>query len=124
VAPDVALLAAGLGADGFTDFAVGANYFKFWAACGHAHTAIGAALDLARSNPVAEDEIETVEVCTFAAAAGLDATDAANDLAARFSIPFVVAAALLDGEFTADSVADPALPRLRPLAARVHVRHD
>lgn len=123
-APVAALLTDGIEDGAFTHFAIAANYFKLWAACGHTHTAIGAALDIAADGPLAAADIEDVEVRTFRAAASLSAQTAVNALAARFSIPFVVAAALLDARFDDGSVEDEALPRLAPLAARIRVAHD
>lgn len=123
-APDELLLVEAITEGGFTHFAIADNYFKLWAACGHTHTAIGAALEIAADGPLPPDEIVDVEVRTFRAAASLNAQTARNALAARFSIPFVVAAALVDGRFDDDSVEDDALDRLAPIAARVRVTHD
>ncbi|GAA5146130.1 MmgE/PrpD family protein [Microbacterium pseudoresistens] len=123
-APQPALLTDGLRDGSFTRFLIAENYFKLWASCGHTHTAIGAALEIAAHGPVPVEDIETVEVRTFRAASTLDARTAENALAARFSIPYVVAAALRDGRFDDDSVEDPALDALTPIAARVRVVHD
>lgn len=123
-APAPEMLVDGVVDGAFSELLIRRNYFKLWAACGHTHTAIGAALEAADPEGIEPDEIADVEVRTFAAAAALDATSAPNDLAARFSIPFVVAAALVDGTYTDDSVADAEIERLAPVARRVRVTHD
>ena len=121
--PRAELLGEGIDDGRFRSFVLAENYFKLWSACGHTHTAIGAALDVAGRGGFVADDIEAVEVRTFAAAS-LGAQRVRNALAARFSIPFVVAASFLDGEFTDDSLADPGLARLAPLAGRVRTVHD
>ncbi|MGP3536055.1 MmgE/PrpD family protein [Microbacterium sp. RD1] len=124
-APDPALLTQGIRHGAFAPLAIDTGYIKFWAACGHTHTAIGAALEITGSaGAIDADRIADVEVRTFRAAASLDRTDARNALAARFSIPFTVAAALTTGVFTEESVDDAALDALRDVAARVRVIHD
>jgi 2-methylcitrate dehydratase PrpD len=123
--PDPGLLVADLDATGFTTFMIDSGYIKLWAACGHTHTAIGAALMLTDDlGPLDADEIVDVEVRTFRAAASLDRTDATTTLGARFSIPFVVAAALTEGQFTLDALDEDQLDGLRSLASRVRVVHD
>lgn len=72
------------------------------------------------------DRIDTVLVRTYGAAASFDEVAPTNDMAARFSIPWTVAAALtlgtLDEEaFTATTLAD---ARVRELAGRVRIEHD
>lgn len=67
------------------------NYFKRHSACALTHGAIDAVLSL---QPVAVEDIDTVEVRTVRNNLKLDRQPAANDLSARFSLPYAVAAAL------------------------------
>ena len=117
--PDAAALTDGIGADGAWDrFALDENYVKFWPACGHTHTAIGATLALLESEAFAPEQVDTIEIDTFRAAANLDEREPVNELAARFSIPAVVSAAIVDDGFGVDALrpAQLADPRWRELA--------
>ena len=99
------------------------NGYKRHACCGHTHTAIDAALHLRER--IAGRVIQQVEVETYQVA--LDITDnpaPGTEHAAKFSIQYAVAVALLDGaagldQFRPARLADPELVALR---ARVVVR--
>ena len=107
---------------------------KPYPTCKYTHHAIATALRLVESHGVTAEQVKRVTVATNtmgAAQCGFDATGApkiapetAN--AAKFSIPFTVAAAIARrrvtlAEFTDASIRDPAL---RELAARVQTRID
>jgi 2-methylcitrate dehydratase PrpD len=107
---------------------------KPYPTCKYTHHAIATALRLVGAHGVTPEQVKRVTVATNtmgAAQCGFDATGApkiapetAN--AAKFSIPFTVAAAIARrrvtlAEFTEASVHDPAL---RDLAARVQTRVD
>jgi 2-methylcitrate dehydratase PrpD len=89
---DPAELVAGLG----RRWDVELGYFKRHSSCAFTHPAADAAL-LARAD-AGPAEIESVLVETFAAAASLDRAHWDNRLGAMFSLPYVVATALLAGE--------------------------
>ncbi|MCX2731699.1 MmgE/PrpD family protein [Saccharopolyspora sp. NFXS83] len=97
------------------------GYFKQHSSCSFTHAAIDVALSLReRAGPDPEEVL--VEIHSLGA--GLARTDWPTPLAARFSLPYVVATALRRGrvgpaEFTADALADPATAAL---ARRVTVR--
>lgn len=116
---DPAPLTAGLG----TRWEVELGYFKRHASCSFTHPAADAAL-LARADGLVPDDVEEVVVETHSLAAGLDRTSWDSRLAALFSTPFVVAAALVHGTVdptvSADGRRDD--PRVRALAAKVAVR--
>lgn len=108
------------------DFLILDSYFKFYPACAHAHTSIEALEEILDANEIAADDIERIEVRTFAGAAAL--TDAAptSDLGARFSIPFLLARRAVIGELdnallTGPDLEDPATLRL---AQRVRVLEE
>jgi len=104
-------------------------YFKPYTACRHTHGAAQAALELAESETFDLTQVERITVYTYGIAAlavgkGVDATS--SFVSAQFSIPYVVAACLVDrelgpGQLTEKRIADPAL---LDLAARVVVTTD
>ena len=104
-------------------------YFKPYTACRHTHGAAQAALELAESEVFDLAQVESITVHTYGIAAlavgkGVDATS--SFVSAQFSIPYVVAVCLVDGELgprqlTEKRIADPAL---LDLAARVMVTTD
>jgi len=104
-------------------------YFKPYTACRHTHGAAQATLDLVREEGVYPEEVESIVVHTYgiallAVGKGVGPTD--TFVAAQFSIPYVVAACLRDGDLgpgqlTEKRVADPALLEL---ARRVDVVCD
>lgn len=106
------------------------NYFKAHAACAFTHPPIDAVIAIVAENPhlaaVPVEGIRTIDVDTHVLAAGLAGTEPQSRLAAMFSIPYVVAVALREGQVTPaehspDRIRD---PRIRDLASRVRVNHD
>jgi 2-methylcitrate dehydratase PrpD len=98
------------------------NYFKLEPLCAHALTPLDAAAELL---PEAGD-IAAVTVETYGAAMVLASSQPATDLAARFSIPYAVAARLLaPAERTVVSATAPHDDAaVRELMGRVTVVHD
>jgi len=102
------------------------GYLKRHAACSFVHPAVDAVLDLMAGEPGLDHRrIRGVEVQTHALAAPLARTDPPTRLAAMFSIPHTVAAALvrgsLDPEATGPAVrADPEVRRLAAATTVVH----
>lgn len=104
-------------------------YFKPYTACRHTHGAAQATLGLLAEAGFRAEDVESVKVNTYAIASvavgkGVSAGD--SFVSAQFSIPYVVAACILDGELgpkqlTERRMADPALLEL---AARVTVEMD
>lgn len=99
------------------------NYFKLHACCRYNHATLDA---LASLGPLDPASVAAVSVETYAYAAELDDPAPRNVLAAKFSVPFAVATAIVHGSsgmasFTAEAVRD---PRARDLARRVTVRED
>lgn len=104
-------------------------YFKPYTACRHTHGAAQATLELARESRLSPGEVESVNVRTYAIASiavGKGVAPGDTFVSAQFSIPYVVAACLLDGELgpaqlTERRMADGALLEL---AGRVAVEQD
>ncbi|MGH8235778.1 MAG: MmgE/PrpD family protein [Steroidobacteraceae bacterium] len=95
-------------------FFIETTYFKPYACCRWIHSAIDAILDL-RNCGVDPLGVEEIEVATFQRALSLGNLVRPNDLiSAQFSIPFVLAVALLEG-------ADALLPMSPDLLGRADV---
>ena len=100
------------------------GYFKRHASCSFTHPAADAVLELRDRLREHLHEIREIEVETHELAVGLDRTSWSERLAAMFSTPFVVAAALVHGHVD-PSVSDTQArddPAVRDLAAKVTLR--
>lgn len=102
------------------------EYVKFFPSCGHTHGELTAVASLLAREPFTADDVDRIDVRAYRASAALDATHVENELAARYSVPYTLAAAVLDGGFGLESLTAERLrdQRLHALAARVSVRHD
>jgi len=124
---DPAGLLWGLAADGrIADYELLNAYFKLYPTCAHLNGVNDALLSLIAEQRPDPATIARVEIDIYAAALPYNNPHPANALAARFSIPYVVAIALTDGGLSFDAIATERLsnPDLRALAGRVVVRHD
>lgn len=100
------------------------GYFKQHAACSFTHAAADAVIELTTSGELPDlAAIDSVTVETHSLATDLRRQSWDNRLSAMFSIPFVVAAALVHGEVGPDATRADALddPAVRGLAQRVTV---
>jgi 2-methylcitrate dehydratase PrpD len=110
-----------------SDFHVARMTFKNHACCGHAFAAIDGALALRARLGVAAADIDSVEIGTYGEALQVAGNPAPRTAAeARFSLPFVVATALVHGSvrLAAFEPARLANPGLRALMARIRVVVD
>ena len=113
-------------------FDVEHNYFKQHASCGYTHPvadlamAVRAELFPGASPAEIAAQVSEIRVDTHSLAAGLDRPTWDSPLAAMFSIPFVAAAALLDGVVSPESARQrpEQAPELAATAARVRVAED
>jgi 2-methylcitrate dehydratase PrpD len=104
-------------------------YFKPYSACRHTHGAIQAALELSKKHRIDPRDIERIDVYTYGIAelaVGKGIKKGDSFVAGQFSIPYVVAASLYDGELgplqlTEKRIADDALIEL---AGKVSVHTD
>ncbi len=103
------------------------TYFKRHASCGQAFGAIDAIFELRKNLlPVNHSEVKRITINTFRAAAVLDQKKPDTIRRAKFSIPFVVALALLKGrvghfDFDTAVLQD---PDIMTLASKVDVFED
>jgi len=97
------LLTRGLG----TEFEICNTYIKFYAACRHAHAPIDGALEAFKKSRIQPSEIARIAVETYPAAIRLAGiTDVTTPSAARFSIPYSIALALMKGDAGADKYCE------------------
>ena len=106
---------------------VSRNYFKMHSCCRYNHAALDALAQL-RAAPEGLDyrTVESVLVETYSLAVELDDAAPKNVLAGKFSVPFAVATALVNGStgvdsFTMDNVEN---PEILNMAQRVNVVED
>jgi len=104
-------------------------YFKPYTACRHTHGAAQATLMMMKEKKIMPGDIDSITVSTYAVAAlavGKNVPDGGSFVSAQFSIPYVVAACILDGalgpvQLTERRIADPAVIAL---AKKVTVKSD
>jgi len=104
-------------------------YFKPFTACRHTHGAAQATLDLLRENRFSWTDVESVNVATYGMAeiaVGKGIPENGTIVSAQFSIPYVVAACLMDNELgplqlTEKRIAD---KDLLALSKKVSVKAD
>jgi 2-methylcitrate dehydratase PrpD len=95
-------------------FAVVESAFKVHAACGRVFTAVDAAIEVRGASGLRPDDIERVQVGLprwISGDAVFSRSRPVDSGAARFSIPFCVAAALHDGEVTSRQLSDAGVTR-------------
>lgn len=107
-----------------TRFDLSYGYFKRHSSCSYTHPPVDALLELRADGSLRPDAVASILVETNGLAAPLDGLDLPTRLAAMFSIPFVVAVALVKGAVLPESfdAAHRSDPKLRDLMAKVEVR--
>jgi 2-methylcitrate dehydratase PrpD len=113
---------AGLG----ESYRIEQNYFKFHACCRYNHFALDALARLRRAHRFADDDVVRAHVTTIPFGLRMAEPEPASMLAAKFSIPYAVAAALVRGAANVAAFEASALDdeRIRALARRVEVTAD
>lgn len=101
------------------------SYFKFQPMCAHALTTLEA-IDALRARIPSADAVRSILVRTYGLAADLSNPRPASALAAKFSIPFAVAARLLSDDVRPAALhgRDLADPALHELMACVNIARD
>jgi len=121
---DGALAVAGLDALGRGErYRIEQNYFKLHACCRFNHFALDAVLALRRAHAFEAGDVVRLRVTTIPFASRMADPEPATTLAAKFSVPYAVAAALVLGRADVAAFELPALadPRIRELARRIEV---
>jgi 2-methylcitrate dehydratase PrpD len=102
------------------------NYVKLHACCLYNHPALDAIHTLLSQEALAPDVIARITVTSVPFVTRMRDPDPPNMLAAKFSVPYAVAAAVVTGGSGVAAFADSvrANPRVQDLAGRVEVRGD
>jgi 2-methylcitrate dehydratase PrpD len=102
------------------------NYFKLHACCRFNHFALDAVMELRRVHRLEASAVGKVEIVTIPFAVRMSEPAPATSLAARFSIPWAVAASLVLGRTDPSAFDETALSdsRVRDLARRVVIATD
>jgi 2-methylcitrate dehydratase PrpD len=102
------------------------NYFKLHACCRFNHFALDAVMELRRVHRLEASAVGKVEVVTIPFAVRMSESAPATSLAARFSIPWAVAASIVLGRTDPSAFGETALSdsRVRDLARRVVIVTD
>jgi len=81
------------------EYEVEKNYYKPYPSCRWSHSPLESLLDLMKEYPLDADRISKIRVKTFDKAARLDNPEPRTAEDAQYSIPFVLATAILEGDF-------------------------
>ena len=116
-APEPDRITHGLAADGMARWRIETVSFKVHASCRHTHSAVDGALAIRRRREFAIDDIERVDVRIYTQALGLlEGMEPTTPYAAKFSLPFCVAAALRHGDLAPQRFTDEAIADTKTLA--------
>lgn len=104
-------------------------YFKPFTGCRHTHSAIEATLNLIRDYGIKHTDLENILVRTHKVAAsdaGQQTSPASSFVDCEFSIPYLIAAAIIDGEVGPDQVDEERIrdPKIHEIARKVKVIED
>jgi 2-methylcitrate dehydratase PrpD len=102
------------------------NYVKLHACCLYNHPALDAMQALLRTERIEPEAVARITVTSVPFVDRMTAPAPPNMLAAKFSVPYAVAAAVVTGSAGIAAFLDPARedPRIQELARRVEVRGD
>jgi len=119
--PYVDMLTENLG----NDYRMLTNSFKRHASCRHTHTAIDAALVLRNEKKITANDLDSIDVHLYPAGFRLlNEVKATSGYAARFSIPYTIAAAVVRGRVGLKEFEDIDAPDIRHMMNRVHLIED
>jgi 2-methylcitrate dehydratase PrpD len=123
--PNLEKITEGLG----EHYSISDVYFKPYTACRHTHGAAQATLELQAENPMNPEDIEKIDVYTYGIAqlaVGKGVSEESTFVSAQFSIPFVVAVCLSDGELAARQLTEKRIAdrNLIALSKKVEVHAD
>ncbi len=112
-----------------TQYSIMDVYFKPYTACRHTHGAAQATLEIQAENWNSPEDIEKIDVFTYGIAklaVGKEVTVDSSFVSAQFSIPYVVAVCLTDGELAAKQLTEKRLAdvNLIALSKKVTVEAD
>lgn len=115
--PEADRLTRGLAVDGMARWRIETVSFKVHASCRHTHSAVDGALAIRRRREFAIEDVERVDVQIYTQALGLlEGMEPTTPYAAKFSLPFCVAAALRYGDLAPQRFSDEAIVDAKTLA--------
>jgi 2-methylcitrate dehydratase PrpD len=102
------------------------NYFKFHACCLYNHAVLDAVQSLVHAEGFSAHDVQRIRVTSLPFVTRMAEPSPANMLAAKFSVPYAVAAAVVKGTTDVSAFTDAVREdsRVRQLAARVEVSGD
>jgi 2-methylcitrate dehydratase PrpD len=102
------------------------NYFKFHACCLYNHAVLDAVQSLVHAEGFSAHDVQRIRVTSLPFVTRMADPSPANVLAAKFSVPYAVAAAVVKGTTDVSAFTDAVRedPRVRQLAARIEVSGD
>jgi 2-methylcitrate dehydratase PrpD len=102
------------------------NYFKFHACCLYNHAVLDAVQSLVHTEGFSAHDVQRIRVTSLPFVTRMADPSPANMLAAKFSVPYAVAAAVVKGTTDISAFTDAVRedPRVRQLAARIEVSGD
>ena len=123
--PNMAAIDDGLG----SRFTIMDVYFKPYTSCRHTHGAIEASKRLKKRHAIVWDDVDRIEVFTYGIAVlavGKGMEGEGSFVSAQFSIPYCVAATLIDGDMGPAQLGEDRLsdPRILGLAKKVSIVTD
>jgi len=119
--PYVNMLTENLG----NDYRMLTNSFKRHASCRHTHTAIDAALVLRNEKKITANDLNAIDVHLYPSGFRLlSEVKVTSGYAARFSIPYTIAAAVVRGRVGLKEFEDIDAPDIRHMMNRVHLIED
>ena len=121
--PDPERLTAGLITSGEGAWRIQGVSFKVHASCRHTHSAVDAALLLRQRHSLEPSAIERVDIRLYSQALGLlEGMQPTTPYAAKFSLPFCVATALVHGDLAPQRFTDASIHEAEVLALTDRVR--
>ncbi|GAB6174143.1 MmgE/PrpD family protein [Paradesulfitobacterium aromaticivorans] len=108
------------------DYYISKNYFKMYSCCRYNHAALDAIQLILAEDLITDDQIDKIEVETYGAAAVLKEQQPANMLAAKFSVPFALAAYIVLGNAGEEAFSNKTVEneRIRHLAQKITVSEN
>ncbi|MBW1736458.1 MAG: MmgE/PrpD family protein [Deltaproteobacteria bacterium] len=104
-------------------FLINKNYFKMYPSCRFSHSALEATEKILGRTQVKPETVESIEIRTYSQALHLENKDPRNVNAVRFSLPFLVAIALIRGKIDDEGIIsyNDHISDIRALSERVTI---
>src|ERR1700722_2289508 len=125
------MVGSGFDPDGLVDglgcsWQIADNYFRFYACCNPIHPALDSLQDVLAALRPKPEEIERIDVATFAFASVMCNQDPPNYFASKYSLPHAAATLVVKGGIGFAALDDASLsdPGIVALRHRVHVTED